>query len=125
MPDRKTKLPYALESFNEAVRWRHASAALQWVDPAVSAQISDRFRAVFAEVEIADVEMLDVRMGADGKTAECLVKFSWYDQRDLTVRSGVELQGWTDTGKGWVLTYQNPPSDPKAQRSPFVTLDRR
>jgi len=119
---RRKDLPYALDEFNAALRWKHMPAAMRWVEPQAVPEISRGLSALPEDVEIVDVELGAVRPSADGLSAECVVKYSWYRQRDTTLQSGFEIQGWRDTGEGWTLMYRIPPADPKLPRSPFVAV---
>lgn len=120
--DRRQELPYALESFNESLRWKQYPTALAWLDPGAGGELSTRLRGAARDLEFSEVELVEMRVLPDGEHAECLIQFSWYDARDLTIRTGYEIQGWRKTENGWVLTWQNPPPDPKTPRSPFVKI---
>ena len=118
--DRKHRLPVALEEFNAAIRWKQYRTAARFVAPEVSLKLVRRIRKTSKELQFVEVELVDQTMAPDGKSAACLVQFSWYSASDLTVRKGQELQEWREVDKRWLLFRQRPPADKKATKSPFV-----
>ena len=118
------QLPTALQEFNEALAWKHHQAAEAFVAPDSMQEIAQRLRRVTEQYDILEVEPLGTALSADGESALCVVKFSWYDPADLTVRKGTEVQEWRSINGDWFIVAQRPPADGTGPASPFATLPK-
>ncbi|MBM4352486.1 MAG: hypothetical protein FJ109_01610 [Deltaproteobacteria bacterium] len=117
--DPSRHLPLAVRELVEAVTWKHYPVVARYAvgtDGSLAGEIRKRSEAV----EMAESEVVDVAVSADGDHAAVLVRYTWYTSRDTTLKSGHELQHWARARGGWYIESIGPPVDPAARRSPFV-----
>jgi len=114
-------LPMAVEDFNAALVWKNVPVAASYVGGSDAAETMARIRKVSAKLKVVEVEPVETRMAPDGKSAICVVKFSWHTERDLTIRRGIEEQHWKLVDGRWRMLEQNAPEDDEeSDPSPFV-----
>jgi hypothetical protein len=118
--DKNKVLPIALEEFNAALVWKNFGVAAEFLPPEAVHEGIARLRKRSGKLNIVDVEPLETRVALDGNSAAALIRFSWYEERDLTVRKGVERQRWERHKGSWRMVSQEAVDDPSQEPSPFV-----
>jgi hypothetical protein len=89
---------------NDAARWARLDLAAERVSPEFRARFVGSRRGWGRRLQIADVEMLDLRLHDDGDHATSEVEVSWYALTTMTLHSTVLRQQWEKEGMGFVLT---------------------
>lgn len=120
-PNEKRNLfPLALEEFNAALVWKNFSVAMSYLGTADPRSEVSHLRRQSEKVRIVEVEPLETRVAADGDSATALVRFTWYEEADLTVRKGAELQEWKRVNGVWLIIGRKLPPDEDLAPSPFL-----
>jgi len=109
----------AVRDLVEAVVWKHHPGVARYAR-GTDGSLAKEIRRRSETLEMAESEVIDVAVSADGDHATVLVRYSWYTTRDTTLESGTEAQQWTRSRGSWYIESIGPPKDPAARRSPFV-----
>jgi hypothetical protein len=121
--DRGKLLPMALDEFNAALVWKNYAMARYYLEPADASREISHLRKRGDKLRIVEVEPLETRLGPDGTSAAVLIRFSWYEEADLTVQKGVELQEWKRVGGQWRMVGRKASEDRSFSPSPFLTAE--
>ncbi len=119
--DRGKLLPVALEEFNAALVWKNYATARFYLETADASREISHLRKRSDKLRIVEVEPLETHLGPKGASASVLIRFSWYEEADLTVQKGVEWQEWKRVGGQWRMVGRKACEDTSFSPSPFLT----
>ncbi len=118
--EKRNVFPLALKEYNAALVWKNFNVAFSYLDYPDSRGEAARLRRRSEKVRIVEVEPLESAIAADGDSATALIRFSWYEEADLTVRKGAELQEWKRIDGQWRMSGRKVPKDDSLDPSPFM-----
>jgi hypothetical protein len=120
-PNEKRNLfPLALKEYNTALLWKNFNVAFSYLDYEDARSEAARLRRRSEQLRVVEVEPLESNISADGESATALVRFSWYEEADLTVQKGSELQQWKRIDGEWRMSGRKLPKDESLAPSPFL-----
>ena len=93
--------------------------ASKYISPAADPGLIQRMNEAMSRLRIVDAQILHLSQKKESKKATCIVQYSYYDPRSLTVRKGVEVQHWERRDKKWML-YGHEAGEKKHAKSPFL-----
>jgi hypothetical protein len=90
----KYRFSESAHNLADAARWGHVDMAMQEISPKYGPTFMSRHREWGAGVNIADVELVQLKINEDDKTATSEVTLSWYAKNSVTLRESVISQRW-------------------------------
>ncbi len=118
--EKRNVFPLALQEYNTALLWKNFNVAFSYLDYEDARGEAARLRRRSEELRVVEVEPLETNLSPDGETATALVRFSWYEENDLTVQKGSELQQWKRIKGEWRMAGREPSKDESLDPSPFL-----
>jgi hypothetical protein len=97
------KLREQVQSMNEEARWSRMDLAQERATPKYQPAFVAKRAAWGKKVSIGDLEIVQMVMAEDGKSAESIVSMSWYNLSDMTLRSSTVKQSWKAVGLAFSL----------------------
>lgn len=97
------KLREQVQSMNEEARWSRMDLAQERATPKYQPAFVAKRAAWGKKVSIGDLEIVQMVMAEDGKSAESIVAMSWYNLNDMTLRSSTVKQSWKAVGLAFSL----------------------
>jgi hypothetical protein len=119
------KLSEAVYNLNDQARWGRIDDAVPFVDVPFRERFADQHRRWGNEIQLADSEVLNIRLSGDSANASAFVSYSWYEMNDMTLHETTLLQQWKARGRSFALAGEtvvrgdpailSPPSKPQKQ----------
>jgi len=106
-----------VEKFHQAIRWKDFPAASKLLSPEKQALFMDA-RLQFNDLQdlsITDYELEQAEISADGKTAVCSSRISWFRLPQLIEHTALVKSHFVWENKNWYLERQ--------ENGPFQELD--
>jgi len=101
------QLRESIVAVNDALRWSRMDIAMQRVDPDYAELFVQRRQRWGQRVQLADQELLNIRMADDGEHATSTVAWSWYAYDTMTMQQTVIEQRWRKAHGTFVLIGEN------------------
>ncbi|MFW6051407.1 MAG: hypothetical protein ACODAU_09545 [Myxococcota bacterium] len=109
----------AVTELNEGLRWNRMDVAVPRVAPAYRERFVTAHREWGQSMQIADAELVGVRIEDDRSEAVSTVAVRWYGHATMTVRQAVIEQRWQRLRGGYFLVEERVVrGDPKVLASP-------
>jgi hypothetical protein len=118
--EKRNVFPMALKEYNTALLWKNFNVAFSYLDYKDARGEAARLRRRSEKLRVVEVEPLESTIAPDGDSATALVRFSWYEEADLTVQKGSELQHWKRIEGEWRMSGRKLPKDESMDPSPFL-----
>jgi hypothetical protein len=97
------KVSDAVQSLNEQARWGRVNDASLLVQPDYRDAFIDRRRNWGDGVQLADIEVLNIKLASDSEHASATVSYSWYAMNDMTLHVTTLNQAWTARKSSFAL----------------------
>lgn len=95
-------LAESVRAYNEGLRWERFANAAVYVPPRERTQFVDDADARANDLRITEYEIVNVEKASD-RTAEVLIKISWYLDSEGLLRETQAKQTWERQGKTWLI----------------------
>ncbi|MDH5491207.1 MAG: hypothetical protein OEY14_04585 [Myxococcales bacterium] len=103
----ETRLRDSIYGFNDAARWGRLDIAEQTVSPAARGRIRHSRLAWGRGLQIADSEILEVRVDEDRQGATSIVAVRWYARASMLLQETRIVQRWQREGGVFVLIEES------------------
>ncbi|QQR90946.1 MAG: hypothetical protein IPJ88_04235 [Myxococcales bacterium] len=100
------RLKDAVTELNDHARWGRSYAALQIVHPKYRGRFSERRETWGKDVQIADVDIQQVKMDDDKQEATSSILVSWYSFKDMQLQNTIIEQNWERADSGYQLVKE-------------------
>lgn len=92
---------------NDELRWQRMDLAVDRVAPGFRSQFLQSHQRWGRDVQVADTELLRVRIDDESGNATSLVAVRWYSMRTMTLHQTTMEQSWERAGRHFVLTDES------------------
>jgi len=92
---------------NDELRWQRMDLAVGRVAPSFRDEFVHTHERWGRDVQVADTELLRVRIDDDGGRATSVVAVRWYSMRTMTLHQSTVEQSWERAGRYFILTGEN------------------
>jgi hypothetical protein len=100
------KVSEAVYVLNDQARWGRIEDAARLVQPDYRAKFLEQHRNWGSEIQLADTEVLNIKVANDAENASAFVIYSWYAMADMTVHETTLRQLWKAESRTYVLTSE-------------------
>ena len=92
---------------NDELRWQRMDLAVDRVAPSFRQEFVHAHGRWGGEVQVADTELLRVRIDDEDGSATSLVAVRWYSMRTMTLHQSTLEQNWERAGRYFILTSED------------------
>jgi len=100
------RLRDAVVGLNDEARWSRMDLAVERVKPEFRVDFATSRHDWGRGIQIADTELMQVRMGGDGDAAVSVVAVRWYRYDTMTLHATIIRQQWEAAGGTYLLASE-------------------
>jgi hypothetical protein len=100
------KIADVVFNLNDQARWGRIDDAALFVDGPYRQRFVDQHRRWGSEIQLADSEVINIRLSSDSAEGSAFVSYSWYEMNDMTLHETTLQQQWKARGRTFALAAE-------------------
>lgn len=100
------KIGDSVHDLNDQARWGRIGDAALLVEPSYRDQFVIAHQKWGSDIQLADSEIVQVKIAPDAEHASAIVSYSWYAMDTMTLHETVVQQRWSAHGGGYALVSE-------------------